>query len=113
MFVVTGPGSPSALSNVVLSIEQHVEWIADMLTYITAEEIAAFEPTVEAEAAWGDHVAEVSDSTLMRFSDSWYTGTNVEGKPRVNVVYLGGVATYEAKLRDVAVAGYRGFALTR
>jgi cation diffusion facilitator CzcD-associated flavoprotein CzcO len=112
MFVATGPGSPSALSNVVLSIEQHVEWIADMLTFVRENDITAFEATAEAEAEWVAHVAEVSDGTLMRYSDSWYTGTNIAGKPRVNVVYLGGVAPYEAALRDVAAAGYRGFTLT-
>ena len=112
MFVATGPASPGALSNVVLSIEQHVEWIAEMLTFVRREGITSFDPTPDAEAAWGEHVANVSDGTLMRFSDSWYTGTNVEGKPRVNVVYLGGVATYESELRDVAAEGYRGFALT-
>jgi cyclohexanone monooxygenase len=113
MFVATGPGSPSALSNVVLSIEQHVEWIAATIAHLENEGITAIEPTPEAEKAWGEHVAEVSDSTLMRFSDSWYTGTNVEGKPRVNAVYVGGVATYESELHAVAADGYRGFTLTR
>jgi len=112
MFIATGPGSPSALSNVVLSIEQHVEWISHMLADIRAKGITVFEPTAEAESGWVNHVAEVSDSTLLRYADSWYTGTNVEGKPRVNVIYLGGVGPYEAILQEVAADGYRGFALT-
>jgi cation diffusion facilitator CzcD-associated flavoprotein CzcO len=112
MFVATGPGSPSALSNVVLSIEQHVEWITTMLADLRARGITVFEPTAEAEADWVAHVAAVSDSTLLRYADSWYTGTNIEGKPRVNVIYLGGVGPYETLLKEIAADGYRGFALT-
>lgn len=112
MFVATGPGSPAPLSNVVVSIETHVEWIAGMLATLEADHVSSFEATAEAEQEWTDHVNEVSDSTLMRFSDSWYTGTNVAGKPRVNVVYLGGCAPYESRLKEIAAEGYRGFTLT-
>lgn len=113
MFVATGPGSPAPLSNVVVSIETHVEWITSMLATLETQHVSSFEATAEAEQEWTDHVNEVSDSTLMRFSDSWYTGTNVAGKPRVNVVYLGGCAPYESRLKEVAADGYRGFTLTR
>ncbi|MBK5237749.1 MAG: NAD(P)/FAD-dependent oxidoreductase [Actinomycetales bacterium] len=113
MFVVAGPGSPGPLSNVVLSLEQHVEWITGMLTFLEKEGVATFEPTLDAERAWDDHVAELSNSTLMRFADSWYAGTNVEGKPRGNVVYMGGVAPYEEELIEVAAHGYPGFSLTK
>jgi len=112
-FVATGPGSPAPLSNVVLSIEIHVEWIATMIAALEAEGISAFEPTAEAEQVWTDHVNEVSDTTLMRFATSWYVGANVEGKARVNLVYMGGVAPYEAELKKVATDGYRGFKLTK
>jgi len=113
MFVATGPGSPAPLSNVVVSIETHVEWISNMLASLESAGVTSFEPTVEAEQEWTDHVNEVSDSTLMRFSDSWYTGTNVAGKPRVNVVYLGGCAPYEERLNEIAAEGYRGFVLSK
>jgi cyclohexanone monooxygenase len=111
-FVVAGPGCPAPLSNVVLSIEIHIEWIANMLKKLEAEGVTTFEPTAAAEHEWTDHVNAVSDSTLMRFADSWYVGANVEGKARVNVVYMGGVAPYEAELLGVANDNYRGFTLT-
>ena len=113
MFVVAGPGSPGPLSNVVLSLEQHVEWITAMLTFLGKEGITTFDPTVEAERAWDDHVAELSNGTLMRLADSWYTGTNVAGKPRGNVVYMGGLAPYEKEIIEVATHGYLGFTLTK
>ena len=112
MFVATGPGSPAPLSNVVVSIETHVEWISRFLATLEAGGASSFEATAEAEAEWTDHVNEVTDSTLMRYSDSWYTGTNVAGKPRVNVVYLGGCAPYEQLLKDIAADGYRGLLIT-
>jgi cyclohexanone monooxygenase len=112
-FVVTGPGCPAPLSNVVLSIEIHVEWIANMLKTLERDGVKVFEPSAEAEQSWTDHVNEVSDSTLMRFATSWYVGANVEGKARVNLVYMGGVAPYEQELKQVATDGYRGFTLTK
>ena len=111
-FVVTGPGCPAPLSNVVLSIEIHIEWIADMIAKLEHDGVAVFEPSAAAEQEWTDHVNEVSDSTLMRFASSWYVGANVEGKARVNLVYMGGVAPYEQELKKVAADGYRGFTLT-
>lgn len=111
-FVVTGPGCPAPLSNVVLSIEIHIEWIANMIAKLEADGVTTFEPTAAAEQEWTDHVNAVSDSTLMRFSNSWYVGANVEGKARVNLVYMGGVAPYEAELKEVSDDNYRGFALT-
>ena len=111
-FVVTGPGCPAPLSNVVLSIEIHVEWIANMIKKLEADGVSTFEPTQAAEQGWTDHVNAVSDSTLMRFATSWYVGANVEGKARVNLVYMGGVAPYEAELQEVANDSYRGFTLT-
>ena len=113
MFVATGPGSPAPLSNVVVSIETHVEWIANMLASLESQGVTSFEATPAAEQEWTDHVNAVTDETLMRFADSWYTGTNVAGKPRVNVVYLGGCAPYEQQLINVAADGYRGFVLTK
>lgn len=112
-FIVAGPGSPGPLSNVVLSIEQHVEWITNMLAFLDKEGVTVFEATPEAEKRWDDHVAELSDSTLMRYSTAWYSGANIAGKPRGNVVYMGGVAPYEEELMDIATRGYPGFTLTK
>ena len=113
MFVATGPASPAPLSNVVVSIEIHVEWIARMLNDLREQGIHVFEPTEAAEQEWVAHTNDITDQTLMRFSDSWYVGSNVSGKPRVQMVYLGGVAPYESALLDVADDNYRGFTLTK
>jgi len=112
MFMVTGPGSPSVLSNMVVSIEQHVEWITDCIEHAVSHEYTCVEATSEAEKAWGEHVIEVAYSTLFPMADSWYVGANIPGKPRVFAPYIGGVGTYRARCDEVALAGYEGFVLT-
>jgi cation diffusion facilitator CzcD-associated flavoprotein CzcO len=112
MFIVTGPGSPSVLSNMVLSIEQHVEWVRDCVRYLTAGGYAAVEATVAAEDTWMDHVTEVAYSTLFPLADSWYIGANIPGKPRVYTPYVGGCGPYRDRCDAVAAAGYEGFDLS-
>jgi cyclohexanone monooxygenase len=109
MFIVTGPGSPSVLSNMVVSIEQHVEWIRDLIGYLTAGGYTAVQPTEYAQNTWMEHVAEVAYSTLFPMADSWYIGANIAGKPRVFTPYVGGVGPYAAHCAEVAAAGYQGF----
>jgi cyclohexanone monooxygenase len=111
MFIVTGPGSPSVLSNMVLSIEQHVEWIRDCVVYLGSHGYSAAEAKPSAEDAWMAHVNEVAYSTLFPLADSWYVGANIPGKPRVFTPYLGGVGPYRARCDEVAAAGYEGFVL--
>ena len=111
LFMITGPGSPSVLSNMIVSIEQHVEWIADCLVHLRERGLAAIEATVEAEHAWVAHVNEVGHMTLYPQANSWYMGANVPGKPRIFMPYVGGVFTYRQKCDDVAARGYEGFAL--
>ncbi|HEY5858573.1 MAG TPA: NAD(P)/FAD-dependent oxidoreductase [Aldersonia sp.] len=111
MFMVTGPGSPSVFSNMIVSIEQHVEWISDALEHATANSYDAFEATDAAETEWVDHVNLVADSTLLPEGNSWYIGANIPGKPRVFMPYLGGVGAYRQKCDEVAAAGYDGFTL--
>jgi cyclohexanone monooxygenase len=111
MFIVTGPGSPSVLSNMALSIEQHVEWIRDCIGYLSAHGFATVEATSDAEDAWMAHVTEVAYSTLFPKADSWYIGANIPGKPRVFTTYVGGVGPYGTKCDEVAAAGYAGFML--
>jgi cyclohexanone monooxygenase len=113
LFTVTGPGSPSVLSNMPVSIEQHVEWIADCIGYLRTNGIASIEPTPEAQAQWTAHVAEVANSSLMVQANSWYMGRNIPGKPQVFMPYLGGVGPYRQKCAEIAANGYEGFALTR
>ncbi len=108
-FMITGPGSPSVMTNMVLSIEQHVEWIADCLTYMAAKNLSIIEPTATAENGWVDYVTATADMTLFPKAKSWYMGANVPGKPRVCLPYLGGAAAYRRACDDVATDEYLGF----
>ncbi|MGQ0481714.1 MAG: flavin-containing monooxygenase [Pseudonocardia sp.] len=113
MFLITGPGSPSVLSNMPVSIEQHVEWITDCIRHLREHGLRAIEATAEAEADWGAHVAEVASYTLFPLAKhSWYLGANIPGKPRVFTPYAGGAGKYRKRCAEVAAQGYRGFSLT-
>ena len=94
MFLVTGPGSPSVLSNMIVAIEQHVDWIADCIGYLRERQVSAIEATEGAENDWIPHVNEVGDTTLYPLANSWYVGANVPGKPRVFMPYIGGFPRY-------------------
>jgi cyclohexanone monooxygenase len=111
LFTITGPGSPSVLSNMIVSIEQHVDWIADHLRYLRGEGFTRVEASQDAEDRWVDHVNEVAGFTLYPRAASWYMGANVPGKPRVFMPYVGGVGTYREICDDVARNGYQGFLL--
>jgi cyclohexanone monooxygenase len=109
LFIITGPGSPSVLSNMIVSIEQHVDWIADCVVYLREHRRDAIEATVDAEDAWVAHVNEVGHMTLYPRANSWYMGANVPGKPRIFMPYIGGVGVYRQKCDEVAAKGYAGF----
>jgi cation diffusion facilitator CzcD-associated flavoprotein CzcO len=111
LFMITGPGSPSVLSNMVVSIEQHVDWVADAIAHLGANGLMAIEATQEAQDAWVGHVNEVASYTLFPKANSWYMGANVPGKPRVFMPYAGGVGEYRKKCDEVAGKDYEGFAL--
>ena len=111
MFMITGPGSPSVLSNMIVSIEQHVDWISDCLAHLSAAQLDCIEPTQAAEDAWVAHVNEVAHTTLYPSAASWYMGANIPGKPRVFMPYIGGVGAYRQKCDAVAANGYEGFEL--
>ena len=113
MFVITGPGSPSVLANVVLAIEQHVEWLGDLLAHARTRGIAEIEADGEAQKDWMREVSASADRTLYPHANSWYVGANVPGKPRVFLPYVDGFSTYEAQCRKIAAEGYRGFHLLR
>jgi cyclohexanone monooxygenase len=112
LFVITGPGSPSVLSNMIVSIEQHVDWIADCLAWMRARGFATMEATAEAEDKWVAHVNEVAHLTLYPQANSWYMGANIPGKPRIFMPYIGGVGVYRRICDDIAAKGYEGFAMT-
>jgi cyclohexanone monooxygenase len=111
LFFITGPGSPSVLTNMISSIEQHVEWIAECLQYLRAGGLKRMEARLDSEDAWVAHVNEVADSTLFPRAASWYMGANIPGKPRVFLPYVGGLGRYRAKCDEVASRGYEGFSL--
>ena len=111
-FLITGPGSPSVLTNVVMAIEQHVEWIANCLGHMGERRLAIAEPTPLAEENWVAHVNEVASKTLFTGTQSWYMGANIPGKPRVFLPYIGGLGTYTTICDEVVADGYRGFSFT-
>jgi cation diffusion facilitator CzcD-associated flavoprotein CzcO len=112
-FMITGPGSPSVLSNMPVSIEQHVEWITGVITYLRDHGLDVIEADEIAEKEWVAHVNEVADQTMFMLADSWYLGANIPGKPRVFMPYPGGVGLYREKCDEVAAAGYEGFHLSK
>ena len=109
LFTITGPGSPSILTNVIVSIEQHVDWIAACLEHMRQTRCDVIEPTVLAERHWVEHVSEVAEGTLFPLANSWYMGANIPGKPRVFLPYVGGFARYAQLCEQVVADGYRGF----
>ena len=112
LFTVTGPGSPSVLVNMMVAIEQHVDWIAECIAYLRERQLGSIDATVEAEDRWVGHVNEVAGLTLFPTANSWYMGANVPGKPRVFMPYIGGLPRYTRICDEVAADDYRGFTLT-
>ncbi|WP_424814170.1 flavin-containing monooxygenase [Roseococcus sp. YIM B11640] len=112
MFLVTGPGSPSVLSNMIVSIEQHVDWITAAMGRLRQQGVTRIEATEAAETEWVRHANEVAHRTLYPQANSWYMGVNVPGKPQVFMPYIGGVGAYRQICDEVAAEGYRGFALS-
>jgi len=112
LFMVTGPGSPSVLSNMIVSIEQHVDWISDCLTALGRRQGDCIEATGEAEDGWVQHVNEAADRTLFPLANSWYMGANIPGKPRVILPYVAGVGAYRRICDEVVAENYRGLRIT-
>jgi cyclohexanone monooxygenase len=112
LFMITGPGSPSVLSNMMVSIEQHVDWIGDCIADQRSRRLDCIEASLAAEDAWVEHVNEVAFGTLYPSANSWYMGANIPGKPRVFLPYIGGVGAYRGICSDIAARGYDGFCLT-
>jgi cyclohexanone monooxygenase len=109
LFIVTGPGSPSILTNVVVSIEQHVDWIARCLEHMHSTGSRTIEPTDDAEEGWVREVESVASKTLFPQTKSWYMGANVPGKPRVFLAYVGGFHNYRQICETAIADNYRGF----
>jgi len=112
LFIITGPGSPSVLSNMIVSIEQHVDWIAGCIAWMREGGFEAMEANKGAEDEWVAHVNEVAHTTLYPQANSWYMGANIPGKPQIFMPYIGGVGAYRQICNDVAAKGYEGFTMT-
>jgi hypothetical protein len=108
-FMITGPQSPSVLSNMPVSIEQHVDWITDCLRHLRDNGFDTIEATPEAEDDWVEHHNEVTSATLLPRANSWWVGANIPGKPRNLYPYVGGVGVYRQICDAVAARGYDGF----
>jgi cyclohexanone monooxygenase len=111
LFLITGPGSPSVLSNMIVSIEQHVDWITDSVRYMRERGLDTMEAEKAAEEKWVAHVNEVAYTTLYPQANSWYMGANIPGKPRIFMPYIGGVGAYRQICNEVAAKDYEGFAM--
>jgi len=112
LFIITGPGSPSVLSNMIVSIEQHVDWITDCIAHMRDRGLDSIEADIRAEDDWVAHVNEVARGTLYPQANSWYMGANIPGKPQIFMPYIGGVGAYRQICNDVAAQGYAGFVMT-
>ena len=112
LFTITGPGSPSVLSNMPVSIEQHVDWITECIAHCIENGCTSIEAQEQAAEIWTDHVRKTADATLLpKVQHSWYLGANIPGKPRVFMPYAGGLNTYRKICNNIAKEGYKGFVL--
>ncbi len=109
LFMITGPGSPSVKSNMIMSIEQHVDLVIETLLSMRRKGLSVVEPELEAENKWVDHVQEVASKTLFPQANSWYMGANIPGKPRLFMPYIGGVGAYREICEEIVANNYRGF----
>ncbi|WP_204808509.1 flavin-containing monooxygenase [Mycobacterium riyadhense] len=112
LFLIAGPNSPSVLSNMTVSIEQHVDFVAGALTYLRTHGFDQIEPTELAEAGWMQHVDDAASITLFPQANSWYVGANIPDKPRVFMAYTAGVDFYRAACEEVVARDYLGFRLS-
>jgi cyclohexanone monooxygenase len=111
LFMITGPGSPSVLASMIQAIEQHVDWLVDCIGHMRDVGAPTIEARLEDEDAWVEHVNEVSKVSLRSTCSSWYVGTNIPGRPRVFMPYIGGFPIYVQKCNEVMSRGFDGFVL--
>ena len=111
LFMVSGPGSPSVLSNMIVTIEQHVDFIFNCLDFLTTSGFTTIEAEADAEAAWVAQCNSIAGETLFPTCNSWYLGANVPGKPRIFMPFVGGFPLYQSICEEVRTANYKGFRL--
>jgi len=111
MFMIHGPGSPSVVAQMVTQCEYQIDWIADLIDHMESSGVATVDTTHEAETTWCREVTEVANETLFPQADSWYSGTNIEGKSRSFMIWVGGFDAFADRCDTVATHGYDGFVL--
>ena len=111
LFNIAGAGSTSAFTSVIVSIEHHVDWVADCIGWLDARGRATIEASAQAEAAWVAHVNAVAGQTVLLSCNSWYLGANIPGKPRMFMPMAGGFPAYADRCAAVAANAYEGFVL--
>src|SRR5258708_28195070 len=109
--MIAGPGSPSVLASMIQAIEQHVDWLADCIGHMRDIGATSIEPIAADEDAWVEHVNDVSTVSLRSTCSSWYVGTNIPGRPRVFMPYIGGFPLYLQKCNEVMTNGFEGFVM--
>ena len=112
LFTITGPGSPSVIVNMIAAIEQHVNWIADLILHMRQSGQTRVEPSDAAQEEWVDEVRRVAETTLYPLARSWYNGDNIAGKPRMFMAWLGGYPSYAQRCDEIAAAGYAELAFS-
>jgi cyclohexanone monooxygenase len=112
LFMLTGPGSPSVLSNVIVSAEQHVNWLTQLIGHLHEHGIDRIEADLDAQRRWTQYVTDMASESLYPQANSWYMGANIPGKPRVFMPYVGGNALYQTEIDEVQEKGYTGFQLS-
>ncbi|TVV75494.1 NAD(P)/FAD-dependent oxidoreductase [Sphingomonas solaris] len=112
LFTVNGPSSPSVLANMLQTIEHHVDWIADTIDHLEKNGLTRIEADADAQVAWAHEVANMAEKTLYTKANSWYMGANVPGKPRVFLMYIGGLDRYVERVESIVADDYAGFTLS-
>ena len=113
MLTTAVPLAPfAALCNMTTCLQQQTEWISDAIRNLREQGKSVIEPTTEGEDAWVAHHEETANATLVTKTHSWYLGSNVPGKPRRLLSYIGGVGTYRQKCTEEAAAGYPAFRIS-
>jgi cation diffusion facilitator CzcD-associated flavoprotein CzcO len=113
LFIVQAPGSPSAATNFVAALEQHVEWIGECITYLRTHGYHTIEALPDAAREWIEHTTSLVAPTVLVHPtcNSWYNGGNVPGKKRMYMGYTAGIPEYRRRCDEIAAAGYPGFKL--
>tara|TARA_B110000261_G_scaffold108739_1_gene121677 strand:- start:715 stop:1170 length:456 start_codon:yes stop_codon:yes gene_type:complete len=109
LFMITGPQSPGVKSQMILSIEQHVDFIHSLIKHKKSNNYNTITAKAKNQDEWVNHNNEVAHNTLYPLAHSWYNGDNIAGKTRNFMPYVGGVANYKNICDEIVKDNYKGF----